>query len=161
MMRRNRKREGVSPVIATILMVAITVVLAAVLYVLVSGFFGITEPPRNIGVACVKIAGTANNRCEITSADSGTTWSKVSVQVLSSSGELLGSWSSPVGLGAGGNQTVSAAAPPLSATSQIRDNGDAAFGIGDTIFLNAVAGASLSGVLLKLSGGGDGSTTVP
>src|SRR3972149_4159426 len=36
----KRDEEGVSPVIATILMVAITVVLAAVLYVMVSGLIG-------------------------------------------------------------------------------------------------------------------------
>jgi len=36
----RRKTEAVSPVIATILMVAITVVLAAVLYVMVMGFGG-------------------------------------------------------------------------------------------------------------------------
>ncbi|MDG6934889.1 MAG: type IV pilin, partial [Nitrososphaerota archaeon] len=35
---KRMKDSGVSPVIATILMVAITVVLAAVLYVMVSGF---------------------------------------------------------------------------------------------------------------------------
>ncbi|NLK25419.1 MAG: type IV pilin [Euryarchaeota archaeon] len=40
-MKKNWKnRKGVSPVIATILMVAITVVLAAVLYVMVMGFGG-------------------------------------------------------------------------------------------------------------------------
>jgi flagellin-like protein len=40
-MKKNWKnRSGVSPVIATILMVAITVVLAAVLYVMVMGFGG-------------------------------------------------------------------------------------------------------------------------
>jgi flagellin-like protein len=38
----RRSRLGVSPVIATILMVAITVVLAAVLYVMVSGLIGPT-----------------------------------------------------------------------------------------------------------------------
>jgi archaeal type IV pilus assembly protein PilA len=37
-----KNRSGVSPVIATILMVAITVVLAAVLYVMVMGFGGST-----------------------------------------------------------------------------------------------------------------------
>ena len=37
-----RNEEGVSPVIAVILMVAITVVLAAVLYVMVSGMLGTT-----------------------------------------------------------------------------------------------------------------------
>jgi len=36
-MKYNKREEGVSPVIATILMVAITVVLAAVLYVMVMG----------------------------------------------------------------------------------------------------------------------------
>ncbi len=41
--RRNRKK-GVSPIIATILLVAITVVLAAVLYVLISG---LTKGPGN------------------------------------------------------------------------------------------------------------------
>src|SRR5208282_4370147 len=37
---RKLQRRGVSPIIATILLVAITVVLAAVLYVLVSGLTG-------------------------------------------------------------------------------------------------------------------------
>ena len=36
---KKNAKEAVSPVIATILMVAITVVLAAVLYVMVSGYF--------------------------------------------------------------------------------------------------------------------------
>jgi len=38
MKKLNRKEEAVSPVIATILMVAITVVLAATLYMMVGGF---------------------------------------------------------------------------------------------------------------------------
>jgi len=45
--RNMRKDDAVSPVIATILMVAITVVLAAVLYVMVMGMTGtqtITQP---------------------------------------------------------------------------------------------------------------------
>jgi flagellin-like protein len=43
-MRKNR--EAVSPVIATILMVAITVVLAAVLYVMVMGFGALDSDAR-------------------------------------------------------------------------------------------------------------------
>ena len=39
-----KKTEGVSPVIAVILMVAITVVLAAVLYVMVSGWINQVPP---------------------------------------------------------------------------------------------------------------------
>ncbi|MCK5038821.1 MAG: type IV pilin, partial [Thermoplasmata archaeon] len=49
--RIRKDSEGVSPVIATILMVAITVVLAAVLYVMVIGI----EPPDNV------TAGTWNS----------------------------------------------------------------------------------------------------
>ena len=41
----RKGRDGVSPVIATILMVAITVVLAAVLYVMVIGIDGGGGPP--------------------------------------------------------------------------------------------------------------------
>jgi len=50
---RTVRRDGhaVSPVIATILMVAITVVLAAVLYVMVSGLLIHPEPPQSIGVS--------------------------------------------------------------------------------------------------------------
>jgi flagellin-like protein len=42
--RRRLPRRGVSPIIATILLVAITVVIAAVLYVLVSGYLKGTSP---------------------------------------------------------------------------------------------------------------------
>jgi len=44
----RKDKEGVSPVIATILMVAITVVLAAVLYVMVMGFG--PGPDWNLGI---------------------------------------------------------------------------------------------------------------
>ncbi|MCE5295852.1 MAG: type IV pilin N-terminal domain-containing protein [Euryarchaeota archaeon] len=44
----KKKKEAVSPVIATILMVAITVVLAAVLYVMVMGFGGDTTSSPNV-----------------------------------------------------------------------------------------------------------------
>jgi len=57
----RKGEEGVSPVIATILMVAITVVLAAVLYVMVSGLIGGggTQPPAiQMGPATSTGAGT-------------------------------------------------------------------------------------------------------
>ena len=50
--KRKWKEEAVSPVIATIMMVAITVVLAAVLYLLVSGLIGggtAKEPNISLG----------------------------------------------------------------------------------------------------------------
>ena len=70
---KRMKDSGVSPVIATILMVAITVVLAAVLYVMVSGF---THSP-----------GTANS-AGLSVTNSGSSW-VVSVDKVSSSGIAL------------------------------------------------------------------------
>lgn len=55
MLKRNRR--AVSPVIGTILMVAITVVLAAVLYVMVTGLVG---PPQGQKPSLVLSSGTWN-----------------------------------------------------------------------------------------------------
>ena len=55
--RRSRKK-GVSPIIATILLVAITVVLAAVLYVLISG---LTKGPGNTPLGSAFAYGPASN----------------------------------------------------------------------------------------------------
>jgi flagellin-like protein len=64
----RRNEEAVSPVIATILMVAITVVLAAVLYVMVSGLIGGTttaEPNVQFSQAT---PGPAANQSTVTCA---------------------------------------------------------------------------------------------
>ena len=54
----RKDEEAVSPVIATILMVAITVVLAAVLYVMVSGLIGTgTNAPNSIGITRTSSGG--------------------------------------------------------------------------------------------------------
>ena len=73
-MAKRLKDSGVSPVIATILMVAITVVLAAVLYVMVSGF---THSP-----------GTANS-VGLSVSQTGSGW-VVTVDKVSSSTLALG-----------------------------------------------------------------------
>ncbi len=71
MMRKNWKdRKGVSPVIATILMVAITVVLAAVLYVMVMGFGN--DPADTPKVALNKVDnGNGNYTVSVLSVSSG------------------------------------------------------------------------------------------
>jgi flagellin-like protein len=53
---RRRNKRGVSPIIATILLVAITVVLAAVLYILISGF---TKGPGNTPLGTAYTFGSA------------------------------------------------------------------------------------------------------
>lgn len=53
--------RGVSPIIATILLVAITVVIAAVLYVMVSGYLsGSSSPPQNIELQDVGFSHTGS-----------------------------------------------------------------------------------------------------
>ena len=53
---RKARKRAVSPIIATILLVAITVVLAAVLYVLISG---LTHGPGNTPIGSAFTAGNA------------------------------------------------------------------------------------------------------
>ena len=61
---KKRKDDAVSPVIATILMVAITVVLAAVLYVMVIGFGG-TNKTAPVGAMSSMLA-TSNSEAKLT-----------------------------------------------------------------------------------------------
>ncbi|MGC2035317.1 MAG: archaellin/type IV pilin N-terminal domain-containing protein [Thermoplasmata archaeon] len=58
--RRNKRQRGVSPIIATILLVAITVVLAAVLYILISGLTGgSSSKPYTVGFGSPKVSSGA------------------------------------------------------------------------------------------------------
>ncbi len=83
-----RKDEAaVSPVIATILMVAITVVLAAVLYVMVSGLLTPTGGgPRAIGVLPGKSQDGTNWTLTFTSVPSGLTTSGTKLTVITGGG---------------------------------------------------------------------------
>ena len=76
--RKAKGKRGVSPIIATILLVAITVVLAAVLYILVSGYIGGTgAKPQSIGFA---------GETPSSFVASGTTYYNVTFSVTASSG---------------------------------------------------------------------------
>jgi flagellin-like protein len=155
---RRAKEEGVSPVIATILMVAITVVLAAVLYVIVSNMMHTVPPPRNIAVACTKISSTTSYKCTIASADNAVDFTQVGVQVRSG-GTTVANWSTPIQYVNGEKQSYLVASPV--ANGKIVDNGDGKFGIGDDVYLAPVANQSLVGLEVKVSGtGGDGFTTI-
>ena len=62
----RKNKRGVSPIIATILLVAITVVIAAVLYVLVSGYLkGTGSAPLTINLQSL-----ANGKCSTSTANS-------------------------------------------------------------------------------------------
>ncbi len=84
----RRDQKAVSPVIATILMVAITVVLAAVLYVMVQGLVqGPGATPQLVGVN-VDRSG-ANWKLTIASAPSAPTVSEVRLVITDGDGNLL------------------------------------------------------------------------
>lgn len=70
-----KARDAVSPVIAVILMVAITVVLAATVYVWVSDFGGDVTPAPKITFQQNKEAKTLT----IYHADSGATWENIKI----------------------------------------------------------------------------------
>ncbi len=61
MKRLKRNEEGVSPVIATILMVAITVVLAATLYMMVGDFGGDGDMPLTASISIDDYETTEDN----------------------------------------------------------------------------------------------------
>jgi len=99
---RKARKRGVSPIIATILLVAITVVLAAVLYVLISGLthgtgsaplgtnFSWGSPLNTTGV--VGIGCTGAHYCysiEIAGAGSGVTTSNFYLALRNSVGSTL------------------------------------------------------------------------
>jgi flagellin-like protein len=155
---RRAKEEGVSPVIATILMVAITVVLSAVLYVIVSELMKPGQRMEHIGMACTQIGSTMNYKCVIVSG-SGVDFAKVNVQVRDDQGTTVANWSAPVQFVNGEQQSYMKKNPIASA--KIVDNGDGQFGVGDDIFLTPVSGGTLVGLSVKISGGGgDGSANI-
>jgi archaeal type IV pilus assembly protein PilA len=90
---RQKGRRGVSPIIATILLVAITVVLAAVLYILISG---LTKAPGNtplgsalaVGTPVASAGGTVYTMTITPS--SGLTPAGMNFEVTSSTGSILG-----------------------------------------------------------------------
>jgi flagellin-like protein len=87
---RKKSKRGVSPIIATILLVAITVVLAAVLYILISG---LTKGPGNtplgtaltLGTPVAGGSGAATTYTMAITPSSGLTSANLAFQVVSSS----------------------------------------------------------------------------
>ena len=141
---RKARKRGVSPIIATILLVAITVVLAAVLYVLITG---LTSGPGNaplgshfawgtptnasastaynysIEIASVSGVSSSNIQLGLRNANgAATAFSGASIELWSAQGSPLASysttsnhWSSSISLSAGMSVTIGA--QPLSGDS--------------------------------------------
>lgn len=92
---RQKAKRGVSPIIATILLVAITVVLAAVLYILISG---LTKGPGNTPLGTALAVAPAKEQTKgtnywynfsVSSASGGLTWSDLVFQFQTSTGGIV------------------------------------------------------------------------
>ena len=84
----RKDERGVSPVIATILMVAITVVLAAVLYVMVTGL--LTGPgggPQAMGISITRTSDGTNWQMLVTSTPSGKAYSSTTLALIKADGQ--------------------------------------------------------------------------
>jgi flagellin-like protein len=75
----RKDSEAVSPVIATILMVAITVVLAAVLYVMVLGFGGTSTQAPTTSLAKKVPGPTYGVKYEFVAISKDTSWDDISI----------------------------------------------------------------------------------
>jgi flagellin-like protein len=85
--KRKWKDDAVSPVIATILMVAITVVLAAVLYLLVSGLIGGGgSTAKQIGTSVATSGDGKNWTLTFSSVDTGMAGNQVSLIIKNKGG---------------------------------------------------------------------------
>lgn len=83
----RKDEHAVSPVIATILMVAITVVLAAVLYVMVTGLLtGPGTGPRSLGVVLGRTTDQSNWSIEIISVPAGGVSTEATLTIVAPGG---------------------------------------------------------------------------
>ena len=162
---KRMKDSGVSPVIATVLMVAITVVLAAVLYVMVSGFThspgtaqsaGLSETQQSAGNYTVALSSVSASNIPISNIR--IVISGASVSTTNTAYKLSGS-SSPYTL-------TSTTATGITVTFTVLSGNSATYiQTGDyfTISISSVAtGGHLSGATVSLYNGNSdlGSTTL-
>ena len=87
----RKDAEAVSPVIATILMVAITVVLAAVLYVMVLGFGGTSTQTPTSSLSKITPGPSYGVKFQFAPMSKDTAWTDVSLQL--SDGSTTVQWS--------------------------------------------------------------------
>ena len=85
-MAKRLKDSGVSPVIATILMVAITVVLAAVLYVMVSGFTHAPPASQSVGLTGATQSGNYWNMSISSVSASNIAFSNIRIVITGATG---------------------------------------------------------------------------
>ncbi len=139
-MKANQKfqnaEDAVSPVIAVILMVAITVVLAATVYVWVSGFGAQSgNPQKSISLTSAGALSSSNKTYAIASATTGMKWSDITLTVNGVT-QSFGSVASC------GNPTAAASYTPCSGGTTVSSSGNV-ISAGDLIKIQANSGDTL------------------
>ena len=167
---RKKSKRGVSPIIATILLVAITVVLAAVLYILISG---LTKGPGNtpLGTALALSSPTENSKgttnyynFSVQSAGGGLLLNNLQFQIVGSGGSIIpttaAGWSLSV-LGITGSSVGTYSITSASPTWTV--GGTTVMSSQMTVALTSPAATTLSGDTLNVIGVGSfsGSISVP
>ena len=160
---RRKRQRGVSPIIATILLVAITVVLAAVLYILISG---LTKGPGNTPIGTALALGKPSENSKgtnfwynfsVQSAGGGLIMNNMNFQVLTTSNGIV----TPTGftLNVLGLTGTSVAAYTMT-TGTWTSGGTTALTTQQTISLDATIALSGNNLVVSGSGSFAGSITV-
>ncbi len=165
MWKMRKDKSAVSPVIATILMVAITVVLAAVLYVMVMGFGGntnstptgsftsVTSPTattRQVNIGVISPA-TSYSNCKISILDNqaGSTVS-VSTNAMSASGTAV-----TIGAFGGSSYTyATTVGTNLAGNGNVNQGDYITLPVGATAAAGVIAGYSYTISLIHIPTGG-------
>lgn len=141
-MKANQKFRGgddaVSPVIAVILMVAITVVLAATVYVWVSGFGSqSSNPAKTISLTSAGALASSGKTYTVAAASSGMKYSDISITIN----------------GAAYNQSIASTNGGVPGTGSCAAATAAAMGGADTSVWQACSGATVAATTAVISAG--------
>jgi len=144
----HKNDDAVSPVIGTILMVAITVVLAAVLWLMVSGMIGGQEEqkitvnlgspstPEKFNRGATDVWDTSMNVNRITPKDQKVLWTELKILIKSSTGSLLLTSTAPT---ADNPAAYSVATPPLVQVWYVEMGANTKLDAGDTIKITGMS----------------------
>lgn len=140
--------EGVSPIVAEIILISVAVVLASVIFVIVSGMMTANmNTTRPVGLA-VKSSNATTYSIVVASLDGRDAGLDFSIVLLDTQGNQTARWS---GVNFTGAQAPADTVTPPVISAAVIDGGDGIFSRGDTIYITVQAGTSLSGWTLKVT----------
>lgn len=155
---RRKNSRAVSPIIATILLVAITVVLAAVLYILVSQYTktGAGATPISLGFSGggnnVKVGALYYDNLTLSPSSTSLTTGMFGLKISTVTGGLVAGWTAKLINSSGATvatftQSTGSWDNTVGVTNgeELAVSGSSAFATGDSISAFGVNGASVSG----------------